>query len=91
VNVPGCGLFGFFYAVRTAIFRGVWAVAEDLHPKDLAPGGKDLAPGGKDLAPGGKGLAPGGKDLAPLCDDLARLDQWFDDALTASTAAEVFA
>jgi hypothetical protein len=32
VNVPGCGLFGFFYAVRTAIFRGVWAVAEDLHP-----------------------------------------------------------
>jgi hypothetical protein len=26
-----------------------------------------------------------------LCDDLARLDQWFDNALTASTAAEVFA
>jgi predicted transposase/invertase (TIGR01784 family) len=26
-----------------------------------------------------------------LCVDLARLDQWFDSALTASTAAEVFA
>jgi flagellar biosynthesis/type III secretory pathway protein FliH len=26
-----------------------------------------------------------------LCDDPARLDQWFDDALTASTAAEVLA
>ena len=26
-----------------------------------------------------------------LCDDLARLDQWFDNALTGNTAAEVFA
>ena len=26
-----------------------------------------------------------------LCDDQARLDQWFDNALTANTAAEVFA
>jgi ribosomal protein S9 len=42
VNVPGCGLFGFFYAVRTAIFRGVWAVAEDLHPFDFrSPGAAD--------------------------------------------------